>query len=225
MLNSPRPVPRCPAGERVAPVRAGVCTRATPRPAASSRASTGVRRCTLAAEDDGEPEVDERRAWRARCAGRGAARSGRPAGRRAGRAPPRPAAGENTSSPVAETDSPATPVRYSGTATSTAARVDCCTNTPVALRSQRISTSSRGSMNGCVRRSPVRTKRPAQATPSAHADRGQPRGTPGCGAAVAAVISRATPTVSVPAPTQSIRVRWPLSRGTTRRDQDEHPDR
>ncbi len=40
---------------------------------------------------------------------------------------------------------------------------------------------------------------------------------PGCGAAVAAVISRATPTVSVLTPTQSIRVSCPLSRGTTRR--------
>ncbi len=40
---------------------------------------------------------------------------------------------------------------------------------------------------------------------------------PGWGAAVAAVISRATPTVSVLTPTQSIRVSCPLSRGTTRR--------
>src|SRR4051812_41403686 len=124
---------------------------------------------------------------------------------------------ENTRSPVAETDSPATPVRYSGTATSTAARVVCWTNTPVALRSQRISTSRRGSMNGAALRSPATTNPASEATPRTTPRIGSQSGTPGCGAAVAAVISSATPAVSVPAPTPSIRVLWPLSRGTTRR--------
>ena len=72
-------------------------------------------------------------------------------------------------------------------------------------------------MNGSRRRSPATTNateaRPGPAPRRRSAAR---RGTPGCGAAVAAVMIRATPTVSAPAPTPSMRVSCPASRGTTR---------
>ena len=72
-------------------------------------------------------------------------------------------------------------------------------------------------MNGFARRSPLSTNTTRAARPSTAPTAGTHGGTPGCGAAVTAVMSRATPTVRDPAPAQSMRACWPLSRGTTRR--------